>query len=270
MSGSRPSTPTPAGRGALPTPPGSPAGTATTTTTTTTFTGEFRVPLRERVRLMRLSGGPVVERPRTPIPGPSSPCAAAAATPRTPPHQATLPSVDEDECPGAPRKANKYRLLSHKKSSSSEGEDEDEDEDDDDIDILLDRRANRLRASQLGMKLLERPQIGIASANERVKKALGSAPARESPLRNSVSRDELTTLDVLFFERLGLDSDDDASSSGGGGSDWSISGESSSVGSKTSEDSCQSSGDELLVAPGPIKPIVVDLEALETQATSQK
>ncbi|KAI1639379.1 hypothetical protein F4809DRAFT_139587 [Biscogniauxia mediterranea] len=263
MSSSRSSTPTPASRGALPTPAGSPAGTATTTTTT--FTGEFRVPLRERVRLMRLSGEPA-ERPRTPIPGPSSPCATMPRTPRTPPHQATLPSVDE--CPEAPRKANKYRLLSHKKSSgSSEGEDEDDE--DDDVDILLDRRANRLRASQLGMKLPERPQISIAGANERVKKAaLGSAPARESPLRNSVSRDELTTLDILFFARLGLDSDDDASSSGGG-SDWSISGESSSVGSKTSEDGCQSSGDELL-APGPIKPIAVDLEALETQATSQK
>ncbi|KAI0602252.1 hypothetical protein F4775DRAFT_602220 [Biscogniauxia sp. FL1348] len=247
MSGSRPSTPTatPAGR---PSPQSELFESSPTSSPAATYTGEFRVPLRERVRLMRLSGGSI-ERPHTPIPGPASP-----AAPRTPPHRATLPSVDE--CPGAPRKARKYRLLS---SSSEEGEDNE-----DEIDILLDRRANRLRASQFGMELLERPQIRIAGANnEGVKGPLGSAaPARESPLRNSVTRDELAALDPLFLENLRLD-DDDASSS-----DWSTSGKSSSASSKTSQDSCQSIGDELL-APGPIKPIMLDIEALETMAASQ-
>ncbi|KAI5918797.1 hypothetical protein F4810DRAFT_715159 [Camillea tinctor] len=242
MSNSRSSTPTPAGRGKLSSPQSNaielsswssmdtetttPAGSATGTTTT--FTGEFRLPLRTRIRLMRLSG-PTIERPRTPIPSTS-----LCATPHTPPHQATLSSVDE--CPGAPRKANKHSFPA------------------------------RLRWRK---KFFERPQSRITSANEIIKRAMGSTPAaRRSPSHNSssnnnsVGRGDVAGFHLSFFEILRLD--DSSSRSHPASSD------SASTSYKTPENSCRSSGSELL-APKPIwLPGLVDFEVLEKKAADQK
>ncbi|KAI0016655.1 hypothetical protein F4780DRAFT_670404 [Xylariomycetidae sp. FL0641] len=161
----------------------------------TLFTGEFRTPLRERVRQMRSqqrspapSPSPTISvRPGTPIPRASGESDRLPLTP-------TLAGVAEEPCPGAPRKPRALRrmdgrsiagvreeITSGTDSSSYSADDED---DESEKDILLDARAN----TEHGLAARNKRSLDLAAERRRMG---DSAPGRTSPLRTSVSIEDI-------------------------------------------------------------------------------
>ncbi|KAI2473402.1 hypothetical protein F4781DRAFT_442038 [Annulohypoxylon bovei var. microspora] len=169
----------------------------------TVFTGEHRVPLRDRLRAMRKgiharkeerrSSGLLSDSlesmvsstspPRTPSPITStstsistSPCTPANNTlTRRRSRPAALPL---GACPHAPRKANKYlavHLDASPKDSSS-----------DDDDCLFDRRATQ-HAEAVSKRLF------VDQATDRHRRRV-TAPGAPSPLRTSYNADEMAKL----------------------------------------------------------------------------
>ncbi|KAI3323683.1 hypothetical protein HD806DRAFT_543904 [Xylariaceae sp. AK1471] len=128
------------------------------------FTGESRVPLRERIQRMR-SGKATIPAPLYPSkPSTSSP-------PRTPPIFVSVP-----ECPPAPRKGKVHdirRLSQHS--------------DTDDDDVLLDRKAN------------EQPAGTFLDVSRR---SGAITPGRRSPLRQSWGPDQLAKIDAKLQELI--------------------------------------------------------------------
>jgi hypothetical protein len=134
-------------------------------TAKTIYTGESRVPLRERVSRMRDGKIPVLLRLGTPML--SKQTWRSLAEPRTPPP--ALPPVPV--CPGAPRKGKVYELRR-------------DDEDEDENDVLLDRKAYQ-SAKRPGSTLL-----GVSRRSYAV------TPGRRSPLRKSWGPDQLAKIDA--------------------------------------------------------------------------
>ncbi|KAI0911692.1 hypothetical protein F4823DRAFT_560631 [Ustulina deusta] len=123
------------------------------------YTGESRVPFRERIqRMRRQKGVPKLVRRDTPIPRKRIARSPTSTAPRTPPMPTSLPV-----CPGAPRKGK----VSELRRSSPTQADADED-------VLLDREATARARGELIF-----PDIGGCVA-----------AGRRSPLRNSWGPDQ--------------------------------------------------------------------------------
>ncbi|KAI1381521.1 hypothetical protein F4677DRAFT_460627 [Hypoxylon crocopeplum] len=151
------------------------------------FTGENRIPYRERLQKIRRAAEERAKRRSG-----SGTIEAKGSPPRTPPR--TPPSLEpfEIECPGAPRKVNKF--LDARRLSDSES---DETEDD------------YVDEEQVATK-----RLLLDSANERHRKGI-TKPASPSPLRRSFNAEDMEKFGpTLDFMRAELDehkTTDDAS-----------------------------------------------------------
>ncbi|KAI8634093.1 hypothetical protein F5Y19DRAFT_470265 [Xylariaceae sp. FL1651] len=128
------------------------------------FTGESRIPLRERIQRMR--GGQAI--PTALRPGTTLPTLYTLASIKTPETSPTLAPIAE--CPGAPRKSKVHELrhLGQRKE---------------DDDVLLDRQA----------------YLGAKTPTGFVDRSLRSdvtTPSRRSPLLQSWGSDELAEIDA--------------------------------------------------------------------------
>ncbi|KAI1210622.1 uncharacterized protein F4807DRAFT_422059 [Annulohypoxylon truncatum] len=167
----------------------------------TVFTGEHRVPLRERLRAMRQgingrkeerrkSAGlpnnredmallPTRSPSRTPSPldldssYPSTSTFTTTAPPSTPRRSRPSPLPLVDSCPGAPVKSKKWLDLPASKS----GTDAD--------DLLFDRRAHPRAAVEIA--------ASADKARERQRRRI-TTPGAPSPLRSSFNADEMAEL----------------------------------------------------------------------------
>ncbi|KAI1084433.1 hypothetical protein F5B20DRAFT_593489 [Whalleya microplaca] len=128
---------------------------------TTRFTGDGRVPLRERLQRMRDA-------------------AAAARGATEPPLTPLSPVFARPECPGAPAKAKLGKILDLEWFSSAGICIND------DVDLLLDHRANK-------RETVVRRKLFLDLVNER-RQAGSVEPGRASPLRNSVNVEEMEKL----------------------------------------------------------------------------
>ncbi|KAI0009286.1 hypothetical protein F4779DRAFT_377760 [Xylariaceae sp. FL0662B] len=131
------------------------------------YTGENRVPIRERLRRIR------------------DRAAGRRGTTRNPPRTPSPQIAGELACPGAPSKKRDPRLQRVSDGNSSSSEEDD---------VLLDRRANSRPDAAVSRKLF------VDVANER-RQSGDTEPGRASPLRNSISADEMSEL-MAGFEAL--------------------------------------------------------------------
>ncbi|KAI1461121.1 hypothetical protein F4805DRAFT_313999 [Annulohypoxylon moriforme] len=163
----------------------------------TVFTGEYRMPLRDRLRTMRQGiherkeerrkSGRVngledmTLRPtRSPSRSPSPLDLNSTSVPFTPPStpQRSRPaSLALEACPGAPTKSRKYLDL----PASTSGTDSD--------DILFDRRAH----SRSPLEIASSARRSADKANERQRRRI-TTPGEPSPLRSSFNADEMAEL----------------------------------------------------------------------------
>ncbi|KAI2632401.1 hypothetical protein GGR54DRAFT_583339 [Hypoxylon sp. NC1633] len=149
----------------------------------TVFTGEKRVPIRERLRTMRQGiRDRALQRRKSGV----IPNALEAITSRTPsplqvPQTPKLPQLAkfEIECPGAPiKKAKKVADLRGESSESSDSEGSN--------DVFFDRQANK--KDQVASK-----KLFLDSVNER-RRSRNSTPVQPSPLRRSFNAAEMEKL----------------------------------------------------------------------------
>ncbi|KAI0884715.1 uncharacterized protein GGS22DRAFT_200408 [Annulohypoxylon maeteangense] len=156
----------------------------------TVFTGEYRAPLRDRLRAMRQvlhgskSGAPNgPEKPTlTPSPldlnTPSTSPSIPSPPPPTPRRSRPTP-LYLGTCPGAPIKSQKYLNLPISKAGT------------DSDDLLFDRRANQPSPTEVATSA----RRSADKANERQRRRI-TTPGAPSPLRSSFNADEMAELAV--------------------------------------------------------------------------
>ncbi|KAI1427907.1 hypothetical protein F5Y12DRAFT_791039 [Xylaria sp. FL1777] len=151
------------------------------------YTGESRLPFRERIRRMRDHSGvptvPKLVRRDTPFPSKRTPSSSTGKAPKTPPMPV---SMSLPVCPGAPRKSKVSELC---RSSPNEVYGDDED-------VLLDRKANeRVRRNALYPDVVG----GYVT------------PSRRSSLRNSWEPDQPSEVSAqlrLLLDKFALGEED--------------------------------------------------------------
>ncbi|KAI8944432.1 hypothetical protein F4801DRAFT_585420 [Xylaria longipes] len=140
------------------------------------YTGEYRIPISERVQRLRgcKSIPETLRRPDTPIP--SKRTTSGLNTP------SMLPSLPE--CPGAPRKkrVSRVRGLNQRQSETDE-------------DILLDRKAIE-KTKQLAPFLARRQYVNVT-------------PDRNTPLKQSWGPRELSEIDLKLQALLRVSGEED-------------------------------------------------------------
>ncbi|KAI0454397.1 hypothetical protein F5B21DRAFT_504303 [Xylaria acuta] len=146
------------------------------------YTGEYRVPVRDRVQRLRdrKSVPDASRRPDTPIPSKRT-TSGLVTPPRTPPM--LLPSLPE--CPGAPprKRVSRVRRLNQRQSETDE-------------DILLDRKA------------IERTKR-LAPFQGARRQYVNVTPDRNTPLRQSWGPLELAEIDSRLQALLRVGGEED-------------------------------------------------------------